>query len=438
MRRRLLIGLLVAAGGCSTGSTATTGDTTLTSTPGAVTTSTAPEVPPTTIPDAVPPTGTDLFGRGVAAVSPLTDEMAGGGRGTHEYSQLQAFAPGNTHVLLAETSAGGYVVKRLADLARMPLDTSAWNAPRWHPVRAGTVVHYDSNEDETVRAQLTDVASGAVSTVFTFPDRHLRVRVPQSFDELSRDGRWMAGAVSDAGGGMVIVAVDLEEARLGFERSVADFYRDDCAPDPEWGEVEPDWVGVSPLGRYLVVQWVRDGVERCSGLEAFDLSTGAFAGQVTQHHHHGDLALDIDGGTELFVSTELASVEDNGRPGLVAYPIPPGPPGPREIMALDWGDAAHISCQGPPGWCVITSVGTEGPFSGAVWAVDLQGSTRFLAHHESSSCGYWVQPRASVSADGSFVVFDTDRASGGPSSCESSGDELGRGDAWLIAMGSSD
>ena len=271
--------------------------------------------------------------------------------------------------------------------------------------------------------------------MFTFPDRYERVFVPQSFDELSRDGRWMAGAIARDDGAMVLFALDLVRGELTLERSIRDFYATDCEPGPRWGEVEPDWIGVSPLGRYAVVQWVRDDTSRCSGLELFDLSTGAFATQVTTTHNHGDLAI-ARNGSELFVTTALESKVDNNRPALLAYPLPPSVAPAWEIMTLDWGDAEPHLLSGPAGtMCGHLGSDRGGAFDGAVWLVDVDGGTRVLAEHHSSSCGYWVQPRASISVDGRYVVFDSDGAgSQGTSSCQLSGADLGRGDAWLIDL----
>jgi hypothetical protein len=51
-----------------------------------------------------------------------------------------------------------------------------------------------------------------------------------------------------------------------------------------------------------------------------------------------------------------------------------------------------------------------------------------LAHHRSSSCGYWVQPRASLSRDGRYVVFASDWNR--QLDCA----DLGRGDPYLIDL----
>jgi hypothetical protein len=60
-----------------------------------------------------------------------------------------------------------------------------------------------------------------------------------------------------------------------------------------------------------------------------------------------------------------------------------------------------------------------------------------LAHHRSTRCGYWVQPRASMSRDGRYVVFASDwgQATGG-NSC-AGGNDLGRGDPYIIDLGAS-
>ena len=71
-----------------------------------------PTLPSTSMLSASPSTIARPDVAGPIEVRMLTDVAANGGRGTHEYSQLQAFSPDGAYVLLAESSAGGYVVKR--------------------------------------------------------------------------------------------------------------------------------------------------------------------------------------------------------------------------------------------------------------------------------------------------------------------------------------
>lgn len=220
-------------------------------------------------------------------------------------------------------------------------------------------------------------------------------------------------------------------------------YAGDCQPDPQWGEVEPDWIGVSKLGAYLVVQWVRDGEIRCSGLETFDIRTGDFIGRVTDHHHHGDLGVDSDGVTEFFMTTESSSPQDNNHPAITMSLLPGGAASspPVYLQVVDWTDEDHISCQGPNGVCLV-SWGVWGerrdtPFANELFLQYTDGAAKRLAHHRSSKCGYWVQPRASISRDGQYVVFASDWGEEtGAESCTTWEDDMGRGDPYIIDLSS--
>ncbi|MBI2483507.1 hypothetical protein HYV74_05020 [Candidatus Uhrbacteria bacterium] len=367
-----------------------------------------------------------------ATVRRITDRANAGGFGTHIYSQLQAFSRDNAYVLLNED--GEYVVRRLDTLARVPVDLGNINSPRWQPALAHTIVAYDSNEDAALRVEYFDVDRGTRTTHYTFPASYQRIRGNQSFDELSHDGRWMGGMAATASG-EVIFALDLANNTLGAQLNLRELYRTACAPDPQYGAVEPDWVGVSPLGKYLVVQWKRDGGARCGGLETFDIRTGRFIGRAADGHQHGDLGVDRDG-TEFFMTFDFAHPDDTGRPGQGLHTLPgpaTGSSPARYLQLMDWGNQAHISCQGPNGVCVITS-GSDGsswtPFEGEIWLQYTDGRVLRLAQHRSTECGYWVQPRASMSRDGRYVIFASDN---GTNRC-GSGDDLGRGDAYVIEL----
>ena len=95
--------------------------------------------------------------------------------------------------------------------------------------------------------------------------------------------------------------------------------------------------------------------------------------------------------------------------------------------------------QGPPGvglvsWGRLTDT-NDFPFEVELFLQYTDGSVRRLVHHRSSTCGYWVQPRASLSRDGRYVVFASDWGlETGQDGC-AGGDELGRGDPYLIDLG---
>ncbi len=98
---------------------------------------------------------------------------------------------------------------------------------------------------------------------------------------------------------------------------------------------------------------------------------------------------------------------------------PVGTAEPNYLVLTDW-IFEHISCRGPYGWCLVTAA--NGPANG-VWdpleeelfllKLDGSGVVR-LGHHRSDPTiqptdddYYWAQPRASFSASGRYVIFDT-------------------------------
>jgi hypothetical protein len=349
---------------------------------------------------------------------------------THMYSQLQAFSSDNVYLLL--DGSNGFVIRRVSDLSLVTgLNTSGWNDPRWHPAQPHVVIHFDSNDDTVIRLQSTNVDTLVTDDVFTFPVQYERIRVPQSWDELSKDGRWLVGMASRNDGAQVIFALDVQGLALGAQLPISDLYAGPCEPDPVWGEVEPDWVGVSPLGNYLVVQWVRDGTARCSGLETFDLQTGDFVGRVYDGHQHGDLGVLPDGVTEFFMTFEMYHPSGSLAIGYRELPGTATASEPTYVQTMGWFDE-HISCQGPHGVCLVTTYGDDSdgwsPLEGELFLQYTDGSVLRLAHHRSSSCGYWVQPRASISRDGRYVVFASDW--GRQLDCG----DMGRGDPYIIDL----
>ena len=355
----------------------------------------------------------------------------------HTYSQLQAVSYDSRYILLSEDvpteSSAKDVVRRLEDgfpeVIASPI--GVWGNPRWHPGQAAVLVHFDSNTDEVLRWQETDPATGETLTVFTFPPEYQRYLKNQSFDELSRDGRFVAGQAVGVGDWSRIFSLDLTSMALAAEIDPAALYAGPCTEDPEFGPLDPDWVGVSPLGNYLIVQWAAAGPGRCEGLESYDIETGAYVGHVADGHPHADMTVLADGTTEVFVTNELsgpavgesfvggepAGAEDRSNPAL-AYRELPGPATGESavhyLYSIDYGGFEHISCRGPQGFCLVTGYpspenGARDPLEDEIYLIQLDGGgvTR-LAHHHSSGADYYSQPRATFSADGRYVVFDSD------------------------------
>jgi hypothetical protein len=348
------------------------------------------------------------------------------------YSQLQAFSPDGNYLLL--TSNTGYLVRRLDDLQRLDgLDLGEINNPRWHPIQPHHLVHFDTNADADVTIQMTDVERGATTDLTTLPGL-VRIDVNRSFDELSQDGRWLAGLGYQEDESPAIFAWDLEAGRFGAYLPLFEMFEERCEPDPTWGVLFPDWIAPSPLGTYLVVQWERGGPVACGGLETFDPRSGEFVGRVYDGHQHSDLGVSVDGREFLMVyetyhPSGMASIGVRWLPGTATVGEP------TYVLVLpDWF-GGHISCQGPPGQCLITTspVPDNGwqPLEAEIFLLSLDGTVRRLAHHRSSDCGYWTQPHGTLSRDGTMAAFNSDW---GAATCGPANEGLGTADAYVLEL----
>ncbi|MBI2839770.1 MAG: IPT/TIG domain-containing protein [Acidobacteria bacterium] len=384
---------------------------------------------------ALQPTGrrfTDpVFGTTIRRVSNLSDSS---GFETQIYSQLQAFSADGTYLLT--TGSPGYQVRRMSDFSVVSgLNLDDINVPRWHPTQSHVLIHFDTNGDNDLTLQFSNVGTGTTTNVATLPG-YTVILGNQSFDEVSRDGRWVAGmARRSSDGEPVVFAYDMISRTFGAQMPLPDLYDGNpCNPDPEWGQVWPDWIAPSPLGNYLVIQWPGDGTQACRGMETYNIRTGAFVGRPYSSHQHGDLGVS-QGGGEFFMTYEMDHPSGNMAIGYHWLPGPAtGSGAPNYALVMGW-HGAHISCQGPPGSCLITS--SENVYESAWQALEselfllsLDGTVLRLAHHRSTECGYWVQPRGTISMDGRYVAFASDWGRG--QGC--SGGGLGEGDPYVVEL----
>lgn len=362
-----------------------------------------------------------VFGTRIRRVSSLGRRTCTGSACGFEvptYSQLQAFNRDDTFMLL--TSSDGYRVRRASDLASVLVFPSwRWRLPRWDPARRRILIHFNRDDAADVRLQKTDVVTRKTRDIFTFPD-YSSILGKQSFDELSHNGRYLAGEAVRSDGRHELFLFDLVRRKIRLALRLDRL----CRPDPTWGLLDPDWVAPSPLGRYLVVQWVPNGTARCNGLEAYNL-TGQFAGRIVTGHGHGDLGV-TRGGAEIFM-TAATHPDGPNETGLAWYRLPgtSTAAAPHHVRLLDWKALmSHVSCQGPPGVCLITSSSVPSatccragwqPFQQEVWLQYLTGGKKRnsapvlrLAHHRSSEQGYWAQPHATLARDGRYALYGSD------------------------------
>ena len=322
----------------------------------------------------------------------------------HEYSQLQSFTDDGEFVLLIETD--GYAIRRYSDLSLVK--KAWWTSPAWLPGTHKLLVI----EGDPVRYFTVDADVGGTQTLHMTLPQFRYASGARSHESPSLDGRWTALYVNNDGqGGQWVCAVDLLNKRLGAVRAL----RDIQSVDPEWGLIEPDWVGVSPMGRYLTVQQLSGG----KGLELYDIQTGAHVRHVYDHHNHSDQGVSLDG-REFVATTAFTHPDNNNFPSLVVHWLDGAPM--TNLRMIDWNRTDHLSCKGPRGKILVTAGGRSsggplGPLEGELYVASLDGSIQRLVHHRSKSSDYWMQPKASMSRDGKRIIWSTDLGTAGSRNC---------------------
>jgi len=368
----------------------------------------------------------------------------------HEYSQLQAFNSDGTLVLLNQN--GCFVVRNMVSLDLVRNLPCNINSPRWNPASPSEVVYYDSNDvgsgNVRVVLQKMNVITGAQTDIYTFDSQYRTVDGSRSWEELSRDGRWIVAILRRTDGQQDIVAYDIANNVVGTRLSTdSNFGRNSgSCPQAAAGAYQINWVAPSPLGNYLVIQWDRDGSGFCEGVEVFNIQTGQYMGHVADNRAHSDMGID-DNGDEIYVSPYsrdnlfLAKTRFPGSANFAqGYTS--------MILTPRWGHISHLSCKGPAGVCVLTAnTNTDAPvpggesFDNEIYLVGTSGTSadtgssndntnadiRRLAHHRSfegctindvprcnseidppaclADYNYRGQPQASMSRNGRYVIF---------------------------------
>jgi hypothetical protein len=163
----------------------------------------------------------------------------------------------------------------------------------------------------------------------------------------------------------------------------------------------------------IIVGWYAKGSARMNGVELFDKNM-VFQRQLAHAMGHMDVTRDTTG--------EEVMVWANGADSQLQVPCPAGITKVRLsdakqtcVWTGDWSIAKHVSATDNNGWFFVDTYNPNDVIPPAGWVtytdellqVKLDGSeVRRLAHHRSRPLnGYTYQPKASVSRDGSKLVF---------------------------------
>jgi hypothetical protein len=330
----------------------------------------------------------------------------------HDYSRRQAWNADNSRYLQLATNGywhlhDGKTYQHVRQLSFLAGDAEAI----WHPTDPRKLLHTGREGQGGVWYWL-DVETNTREVAFD-----LRGKTPfsnaQSFwtkaeGTTSADGRYIAlmcetySSASQRVSHYGIVTVDIQTGNVVGSLEVAS---------------RPDHVSMSPTGQYAVVSWVGG-----NGTRAY---TRDFSGYTQLHStsEHSDLALGADG-VDYYVYTDYTAGQirakrlDNGQVFNLSSLYPRG----------GSAYAAHISGQafGKPGWVVISTYADYSNYGSTrpdpqlqpqyrkVWLAELRPNGRqySVAHIRSTATGYFGEPQATISRDGSRIMYATNLGSG--------------------------
>lgn len=316
---------------------------------------------------------------------------------SHEYSTIDPWNLDHSALLLWHP--GGAVGLHFGDGAfhQMLPRVNHSSEPRWS--RTERNVFYFVEGNSLLRFDVgKDWTTDAISTVRTFseylpfdPGERNGVR-NRGEGDISDDGRYLALSGLLPGGLTEVFRFNLETRSVGRRAKLTDF----------------DQVYITPDNNVLVGYLAR-GNGRFQGLELFD-GDMQFIRQITTAIGHMDVGRDIDG-AECVVWCNSNQLNDPiCENGIVLVPLA-HPERARCLLSLDWSLAVHISCPAVEDWCIVTSYDPKDPFSAIgdaneILKVGYDGLIDSLGKHGADTAQQEHQPKASVSHDGSRVIYD--------------------------------
>lgn len=348
-----------------------------------------------------PPAGNSyvdpIFGSVIKRVSDAraTPDNAVGGMLTavnHEYSTIAPFNADNTRLLLLHFSYFALYDGTGNYLRDLPFDVAASSEPRWS--RSDPDVFYYLVDNE-VRSY--DIGSDARKTLRTFNEYQRVSGMGEA--ELSADGQ-----------NLVLVGDDREVFVYNIPGNVKGPVLRLTSP----GTI--DNVFMTPDNNVLV-GWYAKGTSRFNGLELFDRNMN-FLRQIFPVLGHMDIGRDSNG-------DEIALIHNSGHPSppvnCLNAVVKVRLRDRRQtcLLPFDWGIGVHISAPLEGDWFIVSTYSQNDPslpppgsgmrYRDEILRVRLDGSrVERLAHHWSRAYdSYSFQPKASISNDGSRLVFSS-------------------------------
>lgn len=308
-----------------------------------------------------------------ATIVRLTDCRAAGLAWTaNEYSSVACVNCDNSLILLVEVDRFALYTLTGRRLRDLPIEVNASSQPRWSRTNPSLFYFLSAN-------RLMAFTEGIVNVV-------------RVFDEYSKiDGM-----------GESDISVDGRFALAGDKHAVFiyDPATDQCSPvfDTEGHPFDSLYIGRSGV----TITYNQSGSERFSGVEFYNNGLN-FVRQVARAGGHMDITTDAYG-EECLVWANANDPQPTAPNALVKIRLSYGEQA--TLATFPWAFALHVSCPDGTGFAFAETYDPTGKLPGQIFKVAFDGSGATpLADHRSIATEYVSQPKASVSRDGSLVIF---------------------------------
>ena len=312
-----------------------------------------------------------------------------------EYPTASPFNMNNSRLILQHQGYLGLYDGSGTYLKDLPFAVNVSTEPRWSRTDPNALYYVTGN-----RLMKLDVPSGRSTLVHAFTE-YAGIR-GRGESDISRDGDHFVFA-GDEPGGLANRYVFVYEITTNTKGAVLDtvghpFGQLYLAPDNS-----------------VAIGWIAGGAARFTGIELFDRNLN-FLRQLTHAIGHMHLTRDVNDDVLVWTNSDDAQPIANCQNGIVKVRL-------RDahqtcLLQLDWSLAVHITAGDGDGWVFVETYDPADPpastpawrlYTNEILQVKLDGSQiRRLLHHRSrQTANYEYQPRATVSRDGSTLVYSS-------------------------------
>lgn len=347
--------------------------------------------PPNSLPSYLQTFEEENFGNNVTRVSSLSNFGGDNISLRHAYSKRQVWNSDGSYILLAGNnpkllSGSSYsLIATLSGMGNMGFSNTN-RLMSFHTLSSSNIF----------QKKLLNESNFTVSTVFT--------RIFSNYNSLSHhtnennvsvDDKYIAlyGTRTTTGNTCWVVIYDIELDIIISETNL----------NTPISNV--NWVSMSQSGNYVVIQYNTDGSGSHQGTKSYDRNL-SFVSHLINSIPHGDLGYDINN-NEVFVSSHANYIRSNRLDGIGS-----------EIQ-YTYVSGGHVSCRNinRPGWAYVNDHGSSsspGDYDSfrEVFAVKLDEKpdgvitvNRFTKSYAYAGIGYYHQPQAVASPDGTKVLF---------------------------------